>query len=198
MAEPDWSQGEELLFERCLAALKRFGREHPDEAVSLFAYTVDTVFSGVGLNFDTPTSSLTEAKEHQRYEIEHRNHIFASDTGWKDAANSVSEPCRQIDDFNRRGAWRYEQFEFVPVPAWEDFFNGMCGSDDDEGSDLQGRELEGRVIATLWRVTDRLVRAQAFDGLRRVPPFRIVFGFHDDEIVVLRILDWPGADGERT
>jgi hypothetical protein len=184
MAEPDWRQTEELLFERSRTAIQDFGREHSHESFALFAYAVDSLFTGVSLNFDTSTNSLSEAKHRQQREVEDRNRLFASARGWEQARYRVAHPSRQIHDFNHQGSWRYERVEFVPLTEWGDFFTGC----DDQGA----VELEGRVIVALWRVVDRLAQAKAFDGLRRVAPFRIGFELYGEEFVVLRILDWPG------
>jgi len=190
MAAPDWRRAEELLFEWSRTVIQDFGREHSRESFSLFAYVVDSLFTGVSINFDTPANSLSEAKRHQRREVKARNHIFEQDRGWERARYYVAHPSRQIDDFNHRGSWRYELIEFVPLTEWGTFFA--------EGDDEQrGAELEGRVIVALWRIVDRLVQAKAFDGLRRVAPFRIGFKFHDEDFVVLRILNWPDDDVER-
>jgi hypothetical protein len=184
MAKPDWALAEELLFERSQTAIQDFGREHPGESISLFAYVVDSLFTGVSLNFDTAANSLSEAKRRQRREVEERNRLLSSAGGWEQARYRVAHPSRQIFDFNHKGSWHYERVEFVPLHEWEAFFEGI----DDQGA----VELEGRVIAALWRVVDRLVDAKSFDGLRRVAPFRIGFELHGEELVVLRILDWPG------
>lgn len=186
MAEPDWHGAEELLFQRSQAILRRFGQEHPDEPISLFFYTVDSELAGVGLNFDTPANSLRKAKARQRYEVEYRNRLFATEGGWQDARYFIGYPSRQIDDFNRRGPWKYAVFDFVELAAWEQYFGGS-----DESP-----EVEGRIIVALWRVADWLVEAKAFDALRRAAPFRIAFAFHDDGMVVLRILDWPKVGDE--
>ncbi len=187
MLEPDWDGAEDLLFERTQIILRQFAHEHPDELVSLFFYTVDSEFTGVGVNFDTPGNSLREAKAHQRYEIEYRDQLFAAERGLQEEARYfVAHPGRQIDDFNRCGPWKYHVFEFVELPAWEAYVN----------SSKEAPELEGRIITALWRVSDRLVKTNAFDLLRRMAPFRIAFAFHDDEMVVLRILDWPDVGDE--
>src|SRR5690242_6672903 len=101
MAEADWRQAEEQLFERSGATLWRFGREHPDKPISLFAYTVDSVFTGVALNFDSLANSLAKAQDHQQREVQERNRLFASDDGWRFARDHVTGPRRQVDDFNR-------------------------------------------------------------------------------------------------
>ena len=188
MIKLDWPGAEELLFERSQAILRRFGLEHPEEPVSLFFYTVDSEVAGVALNFDTPANSLHGAQAHQRREIEYRNQLFASERGWQQSHYFVAHPTRQIDDFNRHGSCKYELFEFVELAAWEDCFNG--------NEETSEKELEDRIVTALWRVTDRLVKAKAFDVLKRAAPFRIAFAFHDDGIVVLRILDWPRVGEE--
>ncbi|WP_165066686.1 hypothetical protein [Paludisphaera rhizosphaerae] len=188
MAEHAWRRAEELLFERSRTAIQNFGRQHPGESFSLFAYVVDSLFTGVSLNFDTASNSLSEAMRHQQRKERIRNQVFEQDRGWEQARYLVAEPSQQIRDFNHHGSWRHELIEFVPLPEWGTFF-AEC--DDDQ----QGEELEGRVIVSLWRVVERLVQANAFDGLTRVAPFRLGFQFHDDEFVVLRILDWPGDEG---
>jgi len=192
MVEPDWQGAEDLLFARSQAIIQKFGQEHPDESVSFFFFTVDSEFTGVGLNFDTPANSLRKAKAHQRREVEYRNRLFALERGWRDARYFATHASRQIDDFNRWGPWEYHVYEFVEVAAWAEYFYGR-----EEAS-----ELEDRIITAVWRVVDRLVQAKTFDVLRRAAPFRIGFGFHDDAMVVLRILDWPrideGGDAEQS
>jgi hypothetical protein len=186
MTELDWGRAEDLLFERSREIIRQFAQAHPTELLSFFAYTVDSEYTGVALNFDTPANSLRKAKAHQRYEVDHRNRLFALAWGWENARYHVAHPTTQIDDFNRQGPWKYKLVEFVPLAAWEEYFR----------SSEEAPELEGRIISALWRVVDRLVEDKAFDGLRRAAPFRIGFGFHDDEMVVLRILDWPSAGPE--
>jgi hypothetical protein len=180
MARSSWDQAEEVLFEQSQSIIRQFSLEHPDEWFSLFAYSVDSEYAGVALNFDTPVNSLHRAKRHQRDRVKYLNELFASQDGWKNARYHVANPTNQIDDFNR-GSWRYELVQFVPLPACEEYFNSC----------EEAPELEGRIIVSLWRVIDLLIEARAFDGLRRMPPFRLGFAFHDDNFVVLRILDWP-------
>src|SRR4051794_18160356 len=103
MAQPDWRKAEDLLYERSQAAIRRFSSEHSDESFSLFVYSVDSMFSGVALNFDTTANSLSEAMGYQGNEVEKRNRLFASDDGWKHARYYVADPTRQIDDYNRLG-----------------------------------------------------------------------------------------------
>src|SRR5207253_2100230 len=160
---------------------RQFAHEHPDGLLSLFAYTVDSEFAGVGLNFDTPANSLRRAKANQQYEVKYRNKLFASEIAWKQARYFIANPSRQIEAFNR-GSWQYELVQFVALPAWEESYNSS-GEESELGNDEES-ELEGRIMVALWRVVDRLIEAQAFASLQRVAPFRIGFEFHDGDFVV--------------
>ena len=62
MGEPNWAGAEDVLFERSASAIRQFAAEHPDEVFAALAFTVDSVYAGVGLNFDTLENSLAEAQ----------------------------------------------------------------------------------------------------------------------------------------
>lgn len=184
MDQPDWTSAEDMLFEQSAAIIRQFATDHSDEQFSTFAFTVDCLYTGVALNFDTLKNSLAEAQRHERYQIKYRNQLFAEENGWRDARYFVAHPTRRVDDCNLRGSFKYELVAFVAVPVWEDYFN----------TSEDCTKLEGRVIVALWRVVDRLVNVGAFDGLKMSSCFRIAFSFHDDEMIVLRILNWPRAE----
>jgi hypothetical protein len=188
MAESNWIDAEETLFKQTRQVLGRFAENHPEEVCSFFAYTVDADFKGVGVNLETPANSLRRAQAHQRHQIQQRNEVFAEERGWERAHHIVAHYSNRIEDWNHSDPFRHELFEFVALPAWEKF--AQAG--------IEAEKLEGRVIMSLWRVVERLVEAGAFDVLRRVPPFRVGFAFHDDEMIVLRILDWPAAGPKPT
>jgi hypothetical protein len=181
VGEPDWASAEDVLFERSATVIRRFAAEHPDELFATFAFTVDSDYAGVALNFDTWDNSLAEAQREERYQVEHRNRLFATDRGWQNARYYVSHFTNRVDDLNLRGSFKYDLVSFVELRAWEDYFNGS----------EECPELERRVIVALWRVVDRLVGAGVFDGLRKSSFFRVAFSFHDDEMIVLRVLNWP-------
>jgi hypothetical protein len=181
MNQPDWTSADETLFKQSVAVIRQFITDHPDELFSTFAFSVDCLYTGAALNFDTLEHSLAEAQRHERYQIKHRSQLFADESSWRDARYFVAHYTRRVDDCNLRGSFKYDLVAFVEVPVWEDYFN----------SNEECAELDGRVIVALWRVVDRLVKVGAFNGLKMSPCFRIAFSFHDDEMIVLRILNWP-------
>jgi hypothetical protein len=185
MAGPDWQGAEETLFSQSLEIIQRFALEHPEDSFSFFAYSVDSEFTGVGLMFDTPDNSLRQARAEERYRLRERNRLCNRDEGWKHAAYYVR---RRIEDYNLRREFRHERVQFIELPVWEKFFYSL--------NEVDGPELEGRIIVAIWRVADRLIEAGAFDTLNSASPFRIGFTFHDDEMIVLRILNWPSEGGK--
>jgi hypothetical protein len=181
MVQPDWTAAEVTLLERSAAVIRQFTEAHADEVFSTFAFTVDSDYAGVALNFDTLEHGLKEAQRAERYQIKHRNQLFAGERGWENARYYVAHQTNRVDDWNRRGSFKYELIAFVELPAWEDYFNGS----------EECPELEGRIIVSLWRVVDQLVSSGVFEGLRLSSCFRVAFAFHDDEMIPLRILNWP-------
>jgi hypothetical protein len=171
---------EATLLERSAAVIRQFSAAHPDEVFSTFAFTVDSEYAGVALNFETLEHGLREAQRAERYQIKHRNQLFAGERGWENARYYVAQHTNRVDDWNRCGSFKYDLVAFVELPAWEEYFNGSEGC----------LELEGRIIVSLWRVVDRLVSTGLFEGLRQSSCFRIAFSFHDDEMIPLRILNW--------
>jgi hypothetical protein len=169
------------LFERSVALIPKFALEHSEELFAAFAFTVDSEFAGVALNFDTLENSLLEARREEQSRLNHLNRLFATEHGWRNARYFVAHHTNRMDDCNLRGTFKYDLIAFVELPVWEDYFN----------SSEECPELEGRIIVSLWRVVDRLVSSGAFDGLRLSSCFRVAFSFHDDEMIVLRVLNWP-------
>jgi hypothetical protein len=88
MVRPDWSAAEKTLFERSLDIIRQFAAEHPNELFASFAFTVDSVYAGVALNFDTLENSLAETPRQERYQTKHRNQLFATENGWQNARYS--------------------------------------------------------------------------------------------------------------
>jgi hypothetical protein len=187
VAQPAWSTAQETLFEWSMAVIRQFAAEHPAELCSALAFTVDSDYAGVALNIDTLENSLAEAQRQERYLIEYRNRMFAREDGWRDARYFVAHHTNRVDDCNLRGSYKYELVAFVKLAAWEEYFYSI--------EDCP--ELEGRVIQAIWRVVERLVSSGAFESMRLSTCFRVAFGFHDDELIVLRILNWPAIKVEQ-
>src|SRR4051794_12865280 len=96
MVAPDWAGAEAVLFDRSAAVVRQFAAEHPDEVFAAFAFTVDSDYAGVALNFDTRANSLTEAQRAERYQIDHRNRLFATDRGWQNALYYVAHHRNRV------------------------------------------------------------------------------------------------------
>lgn len=51
--------------------------------------------------------------------------------------------------------------------------------------------IEGHVRIILWKVIERLIASDTFSQLHLASPFRVGYEFHDGDLLVLRILNWP-------
>lgn len=54
--------------------------------------------------------------------------------------------------------------------------------------------LEGSTRLVFWKVLERLIDSGLFSHLHLSSPFRVGYQFHDQELIVLRILNWPKAE----
>lgn len=190
MVDADWAPTEDVLFASSEAAIRRFAQEHPDELFSAFAFSIDWDYAAVALILDTLGNSLREARLSEERHVEYRNDLYGREDGWRYARYSVEHFTNRTLDWNARGPFKYEEVPvaLITTPAWVAWFNRFV---EEELPETGGTEFEGRVILSLWRVTERLVKSRAFGKLRLSSPFRIAFAFHDDDLIVLRILNWP-------
>ena len=84
--------------------------------------------------------------------------------------------------------FRFALYTWIKFEGWTAFF-------DSEQYPEQTPELEdylaGNSRIVLWKVIERLIQADAFSLLNTVPLFRLGYHFYEEDLVVLRILNWP-------
>lgn len=213
MSEPDWKQSEATLFEKGKEAIARFASEHPDEICSFFAIYSDFCYGEVSFTFDTLDNSLLQAKRHEQRLVRQWREWFGKEAdqrdpkffrrAWELAYTTFSSPVRgrqRIDDYNTFDAFKYEAYSLVEIADWRECFENMEVSEDSTGIENEASSpdpFEGNVILVIWNVIERLINEDVFSQLSLSSPFRLGFRFHDSELVVLRILNWPPHKGAR-
>jgi hypothetical protein len=212
MSEPDWKQSEEILFQKAKAAVLRFAGEHPDEICSFFAVYSDFCYGDVAFMFDTLDNSLLEAKRNEEHLVRRWRDWFGDEAhqrdprffrpAWELAYSTFTGPIRareRIDDYNVFGRFKYDAYSLVDFADWRAYFESdeYMKMDDAERESGKPDSFEGNVILLIWRAMDRLINDGVFRNLTTSSPFRVGFQFHDAELVVLRILNWPAHKGPR-
>ena len=212
MGVPDWKQSEEVLFQKGKEAIFRFAEEHPDEVCSFFAIYSDFCYGDVAFMFDTLDNSLLEAKRHEGHLVKRWQDWFDDDSqhrdprffrpAWELAYTSFSSPLRgrkRIDDYNAFGSFKYESYLVVDFADWRAYFESdeFMARVSSEDEPRKPDPFEGNVILLIWKVIERLLHEGMFQKLTLSSPFRVGFQFHDAELVVLRILNWPPHKGPR-
>lgn len=188
----DWQSIEDRLFEKSQACIVRFAQEHPDVSCSFFAYDTDPTYGYFYLSFDTPEHALEEAQEYERLIRSHRYSTLSDEEMWR-YAEMVLKNSTLITYGPDAGGFAYPEYDRIIFNEL-DALSVISPEEDPELAPLiREGYLNGNVYRMLWKLSERLVASGVFKHLRLASPFRIGLQFHEDRIVVLRILNWPAA-----
>jgi len=186
----DWQPIEDQLFECSRNAILRFAQEHATIKCSFFAYYADPTYGHFFLNFDTPENALEAAQEHEQ---DVRSRWYASlgeEEAWRYAETIMMRSG--ISDYGPdTSRFTYSRYDNITINE----LDALCCIQEHEDLELyiavgEGY-LEGNVSIVLWKVVERLVKNNMFSQLLLTSPFRVGFQFHEETIIVLRILNWP-------
>ncbi|HLG61780.1 MAG TPA: hypothetical protein VKY19_07595 [Ktedonosporobacter sp.] len=187
VSRPDWNDIEETLFLRGKDAILQFATEHPTEVCSFFAYAWMPIEGNFSLCFDTFDHALQMAKENEQSAIATRKMMFEQKQAWKYALYYSTQP-RIVDYAPGIDLFAYASYVDVSFHGWEEFFNSAQYP---KSLDHEDDYLEGNVRLVIWKVLERLIEGDFFSHLRLSLPFRVGYQFYDQELIVLRILNWP-------
>lgn len=188
--EPNWQEAEDALFAACGEAIERFQREQADKTVSFFAFDSEPSAGYALISIDTPENEQKNAVKEQEYEIALRPKKFSGEKAWESTEYFIQQ--RQPKTHcHSTGAMEFAQWESVELESLEDFLQEI-----EEEEELFQRHdyLMGHARLIFWRVFERLIAENAFAPLKLASPFRLGYNFHDESLVVVRILNWPSTE----
>lgn len=184
----NWGMSDQLLFKASAAAIKRFAQEHPNDKVCCLFFDCDEPRYGhLFISLDTLENNIRSVKEQERFAIESRQENLRGKLNWQWAKYQLSTPL--LSPFNTNsGDFAYPEFAEVQFPDWVKlaqkgkYPKGAAEEDD---------YLESNARLVMWRVTEKLVAKDKFAALKLASPFLVGYSIHDQEEVILRILNWP-------
>lgn len=184
----DWEVSDRKLHKASVAAIKRFAREHPDRAVCCFFFDCDEPRYGhLSISLDMPDNNLRAVRELEKFAVESRDKNLRSKVTWEWAKYQLGTPL--LSPFNTNsGDFEFPEYAGVEFPAWIKLA--------EEGNYPKGAEheddyLESNARPVMWRVAEVLVAEDAFAPLTLASPFLLGYSMHDEEEVILRMLNWP-------
>ncbi|MFB6363472.1 hypothetical protein ACFCP7_05330 [Paenibacillus elgii] len=190
MNEPDWKEVEERLYQESVSAIEQFSVEHADEEICYFAFDSEPYYGYVLLCFDTTENSVMEAKRSAEYEY---NKIAKAikKMSWL-SAHSYMANANLLPFTNNTGDFQYQGYTQVNFEGWKEF----ADSDDyPKGYTEMQDYLESNLSIVFWKVIDRLIREKHFSVLKMASPFFVGYGLHDQDQVLLRIINWDNEEG---
>lgn len=178
----DWEASARKLYRAGALAVRRFARQHAGLEVCFFAFDADPRQGYVFVSLDTLANNTRVAKQLERKAILSRQKNLQGDRAWCQAKSQLSTPA--VSPFNTNtGDFAYPEYVAVEFPAWRRLA---------ERADYPAEEyVESNARLVLWRVVEQLVADEAFLALNRASPFLVGYGIHDQEAVILRLLNWP-------
>lgn len=180
----DWQGIEDRLLAFSMDTIRRFASEHPKEVCSFFAYDVDLPFFLP--SFDTPENALRVAQQTEQNAIARRAKMLTLPTAWRGARHfSTSPPV--LDYSYSTGHFAYHIFADIKIDELEDLQLAEDYPQDEAADDY----AVGKTRIVLWRVIERLIDSGELRHLPLASPCRLGYQMHDNELTVLRILNWP-------
>jgi hypothetical protein len=184
----DWEASDRKLYKASMAAIKTFAREHPGRPVCCYFFDCDEPRYGhLSISFDTLENNVQAVKELEKYAVESRAKNLRGKIKWEWAKYQLSTPV--LSPFNTNsGDFEFPEFAEVEFPAWVklaekgNYPKGAAHEDD---------YLESNARLVMWRVAEQLVAEDAFAPLTLASPFLLGYSIHDQEEVILRLLNWP-------
>lgn len=186
----NWEEVEQTLFNGGQAALLRFATEHSDEICSFFAFAWMIVDGDFSVCLDTLSNARSRAREHEREAIESRKKILRGENAWRSARSLLTEP-KIVTYAPAADLFAYAPYANIFLEDWEAFSNFESTP---KSQAWEEGYLEGNTRLVLWRVLERLIDSDTFSHLRLSSPFHVGYQFHDQELVVLRILNWSKVE----
>lgn len=184
----DWAMSDRKLYMASVAAIKRFARENSGQSVCCFFFDCDEPRYGhLSISLDTPENNVRAVKELESYAIKIRSKNLQGKITWEWAKYQLSTPL--LSPFNTdSGDFEYREYAEVEFPAWVKL---AAKGKYPQGAEHQDDYLESNARLVMWRVAEQLVAENAFASLTLASPFLLGYSIHDQEEVILRLLNWP-------
>lgn len=186
----NWKDIEETLFSEAKAAIFRFAEEHSGEICSFFAFAWMIVDGDFSICLDTFSNAQRRARDNERTAIEDREQFLGGKHAWGSAHSFLAEP-RIVDYAPAVDLFAYAPYADIFFEDWEAFASNESVP---KSRAWEEGYIMGSTRLVLWRVLERLIDGDIFACLHLSSPFRVGYQFHDQELIVLRILNWPQAE----
>ncbi len=183
----DWQTLEDQLVGRSRQALLQFATEYPEVTCSFFAYDVHPYAGDFLLSFESIEHSLKQAQEQEQWAIARRSEMLSREWSWR--AAKYFSTAELVTDYNA-------EVEYFAYHLYADLhveeLNQLSASEEyPQGGETENNYIEGNIRIVLWKVIERLIASDSFSPLTLASPFRAGYQYFGEELIVLRILNWP-------
>jgi hypothetical protein len=184
----NWTTSDRKLHKASVAAIRQFARENPDVEVCCFFFDCDEPRYGhLSISFDTSANNARAVKWLEQRAVENRAKYLRGKLTWQWAKYQLSTPVLSAFNTNS-GDFAFPEYVAVEFPTWVKLAEkGNYPKGDEHEDDY----MESNARLVMWRVAEQLVAENAFATLSLASPFLLGYSIHDQEEVILRLLNWP-------
>lgn len=187
MESVDWLLLEESLFQQSKRAIDRFAVEHSKESCSFLAYAWIGEGEEISLCIDISDSAIRSAQENEQEILTQRLILLRLREAWKVARHFLNEP--KVNEYAPGvDLFKYGPYVDIRLEHWDEVINQQPYPAHRQTEDDY---LSGNIRILIWKCIERLITENVLDVLQLASPFHLGYQFHDEEIIVLRILNWP-------
>jgi hypothetical protein len=123
----------------------------------------------------------------EQFAIESRRTMLRRKAAWTWAKHELRTPA--LSPFNSNsGDFAFREYAEVEFPAWITLAEK---GNYPKGEEHEADYLESNARLVMWRVAEQLIAEEAFNTLKLASPFMVGYSIHDQEEVILRLLNWP-------
>jgi hypothetical protein len=141
----------------------------------------------MSISLDTLENNIRTTIELERFAIENRQKNLSGEIAWQSAQYQLGTPT--LSPFNTNsGDFEFQGYAEVEFPAWIELAEKGSYPRSEEHEDDY---LESNARLVMWRVAEQLVADAVFADLKLASPFMVGYSLHDQEEVLLRLLNWP-------
>jgi hypothetical protein len=191
MDEAQWDVFLQRLLDGSRPAIRRFAAEHPGDEVCYFAFDSEPRYGYVLICFNTSQSNLRHVSEWHEKRVAYRKALLSQQV-WRDRAYYQVRTHSVLPFCDNTGDFAYQGFAEVKYPEWQ---TAAESEEYPQASDDNNDYLQNRVALLFAQALDVLAEEGSFSSLGLACPTLLGFGFHDQEQLIVRMLNLPVPDG---
>ncbi len=186
MSDNIWEDNKALLARKIKEAVAKFAAENSTEKVCYFGLDSDPGYGYVLTCFNTTEADRQFVKSSRSRNVEYTYELLRGEQ--EETLYSQMKTYSLLPFCNNPEHFKFQGYTQIDFPEWAELSKeeGLLESDEYEDS-----YLYRNIAKFTWEVLRDLSADGTFNALNLASPCFVGFGFHDDEMIIVEILNIP-------